>query len=276
MNRALTISTFILAAATMPLGAQGKGRGSRGVPPGQRPPAGMCRIWIQGVPPGQQPAPTDCATAERTRPANATVVYGDELNGRRNKEWDKDDKDRRKDAKREDKERRKASKHDGRDDRDDEDDDRDEEHRDADHDRDHDRDREGERDRDRDRDRDRERDRDRDRNGCIDRNRDGRCDDGAGIPSTIPNVPAGTSLPDMMGAILIGQGQRSADVSRWLGDANVRPRYTTPLAGRAPTRVTWLDSAGRILQIWTDTNADGRADRVDYYQNGRLVRSTRS
>jgi hypothetical protein len=48
------------------------------VPPGHRPPPGMCRVWIDGVPPGQQPAPTDCATAERTRPANARVIYGDQ------------------------------------------------------------------------------------------------------------------------------------------------------------------------------------------------------
>lgn len=58
------------------------GRNSQGIPPGQMPPAGMCRIWIDGVPPGRQPAPTDCATAERNRPANARVIYGDRTNGR--------------------------------------------------------------------------------------------------------------------------------------------------------------------------------------------------
>jgi hypothetical protein len=47
------------------------------VPPGQRPPAGMCRIWVDGVPPGRQPRPTDCATAERNVPPNARVIYGD-------------------------------------------------------------------------------------------------------------------------------------------------------------------------------------------------------
>ena len=46
------------------------------IPPGQLPPAGMCRIWIDGVPPGQQPAPTDCQTAVATRPANARVIFG--------------------------------------------------------------------------------------------------------------------------------------------------------------------------------------------------------
>src|SRR6188472_2411820 len=65
-------------AISVPANAQGRGRGNGGIPPGQRPPAGMCRIWIDGVPPGQQPAPTDCSTAERRRPANARVIYGDD------------------------------------------------------------------------------------------------------------------------------------------------------------------------------------------------------
>jgi hypothetical protein len=47
------------------------------VPPAYRPPAGMCRIWIEGVPAGQQPAPTDCVTAVRNRPVNGTVIFGE-------------------------------------------------------------------------------------------------------------------------------------------------------------------------------------------------------
>jgi len=51
------------------------------IPPGQLPPRGMCRVWIDGVPPGQQPAVTDCTTAERERiryGAGARVIYGDQ------------------------------------------------------------------------------------------------------------------------------------------------------------------------------------------------------
>ena len=51
-------------------------RKSDHIPPGQMPPAGMCRVWIDGVPPGQQPAPTDCQTAVATKPANARVIFG--------------------------------------------------------------------------------------------------------------------------------------------------------------------------------------------------------
>jgi hypothetical protein len=31
-----------------------------GVPPGHRPPPGLCRVWFPGVPPGRQPAPEAC------------------------------------------------------------------------------------------------------------------------------------------------------------------------------------------------------------------------
>ncbi|MFA6167763.1 MAG: hypothetical protein WC700_14175 [Gemmatimonadaceae bacterium] len=40
------------------------------------PPSGLCRLWISGVPASQQPAPTDCASAIRNRPSNASVVFG--------------------------------------------------------------------------------------------------------------------------------------------------------------------------------------------------------
>ena len=52
-------------------------RGSSRIPPGQLPPRGMCRVWIDGVPPGQQPPVTDCATAEHNRVAHSRVIYGD-------------------------------------------------------------------------------------------------------------------------------------------------------------------------------------------------------
>lgn len=48
------------------------------VPPGQRPPAGMCRVWINGVPAGRQPAVTDCVTARATAPLNSRIIYGND------------------------------------------------------------------------------------------------------------------------------------------------------------------------------------------------------
>ncbi len=65
-----------------------RGRRSSNIPPGQMPPAGMCRVWIDGVPPGHQPAPTDCQTAVANKPAHARIVWGDQTaltgNGRVN------------------------------------------------------------------------------------------------------------------------------------------------------------------------------------------------
>ena len=65
------------------------------VPPEYRPPAGMCRIWIEGVQPSQQPAPTDCVTAVRNKPSNGTVIFGDDVPKRGN---DKPKKDKKKDG----------------------------------------------------------------------------------------------------------------------------------------------------------------------------------
>lgn len=90
----LALLTAAFVATGSGLGAQGFPRGipqglprgfpsqEQGVPSSYRPPAGMCRIWIDGVPPGQQPAPTDCVTAVRNRPANGTVIFGEEVRRR--------------------------------------------------------------------------------------------------------------------------------------------------------------------------------------------------
>lgn len=62
------------------LDAQAKGK-SKEIPSGSRPPAGMCRIWLDDVPAAQQPAPTDCASAVRNRPAKGRVIFGDDYVG---------------------------------------------------------------------------------------------------------------------------------------------------------------------------------------------------
>lgn len=237
LNR-LFIAVAFAAAAASPLSAQGKGTKAGKVPPGHLPPAGMCRIWIEGVPPGQQPAPTDCASAVRNRPANARVIFGSEAERvRRKRDRDDDRHDRR-----------------GRRDRND---------KDSDSDRDTNRNKHEDSD-----DRNRRRSRDgRLDDRCIDANRDGRCDD---ISSRSPRT-----LPEMAGAILIGQGQRTQDVDRWLGSGAYTARYDALAGGSAPERVTWLNSAGQIVQVWVDNNRDGRADFVEVYRDGTRVRTFR-
>ena len=80
----LTIAIIAGAATTADAQGRGRARGTAAVPPGQHPPAGMCRIWINGVPPGRQPAPTDCETAVRNQPANSQIIWGENSRRGRN------------------------------------------------------------------------------------------------------------------------------------------------------------------------------------------------
>ena len=82
MRALMTLALVGLAAA--PLAAQGRGRNNaQGIPPGQMPRAGECRVWYEGVPPGRQPRATSCDEAERiaSRSSNARVIYGDDAYG---------------------------------------------------------------------------------------------------------------------------------------------------------------------------------------------------
>ena len=75
------VGVSLTLALASPVSAQGRGRNSnQGMPPGQMPPAGMCRVWYDGVPPGRQPRATSCNEAERiaSRDRNARVIYGDD------------------------------------------------------------------------------------------------------------------------------------------------------------------------------------------------------
>ena len=74
LSAAVVIGLVALGSASG-VGAQGK---DKEIPASSRPPAGMCRIWLENVPAAQQPAPTDCATAVRNKPAKGRVIYGDD------------------------------------------------------------------------------------------------------------------------------------------------------------------------------------------------------
>ena len=77
---AATLIVFALAAGSVDAQGRGRGANSRGIPPGQMPAAGQCRVWYDGVPPGRQPRATSCREAERVaaRDRNARVIYGDD------------------------------------------------------------------------------------------------------------------------------------------------------------------------------------------------------
>lgn len=74
----LRTALFTLALAAGVAGTARAQKGGDDVPKEFRPPAGMCRIWLDKVPARQQPAPTDCPTAVRNRPSNGRVIFGDD------------------------------------------------------------------------------------------------------------------------------------------------------------------------------------------------------
>ncbi len=75
MKQFVIVVGLTVAAA---LSAQAQATRTPEVPRDHRPPAGMCRVWLDNVPAGQQPAPTDCANAVRNRPSNGRVIFGDD------------------------------------------------------------------------------------------------------------------------------------------------------------------------------------------------------
>src|SRR5215213_490014 len=86
--RTAAMSLILLAVMAGSSEAQGNGRYGRnqGVPRGQMPPAGMCRVWYDNLPPGRQPRATSCDQAERlaSRDRNARVIYADNYGTRNN------------------------------------------------------------------------------------------------------------------------------------------------------------------------------------------------
>ena len=87
--RKAAFALILLAAAAGSSEAQVRGRGNaQGIPPGQMPRAGECRVWYDNRPAGRQPAPTNCDTAERiaSRSRDARVIYGDDRFATRNRD----------------------------------------------------------------------------------------------------------------------------------------------------------------------------------------------
>ncbi len=104
---------------------------------------------------------------------------------------------------------------------------------------------------------------------CRDLDGDGRCDDYPALAA----APLPATLPDMRAGADVRRGVGSATALRWLGTSEVIARATGAGRGGAPSRVVWLDAnTGALLQVWTDRDADGVADRVEIYRNGRRVK----
>jgi hypothetical protein len=103
---------------------------------------------------------------------------------------------------------------------------------------------------------------------CTDRDKDGRCDDLPEYASqAYPQV-----LPPMRAALDVVQGRPSTEVMQWIGTNEFVVRIPDQGRGGIPWRAIFLDAQGDLLQVWTDVNRDGRADRVEVFKNGQRVK----
>lgn len=103
---------------------------------------------------------------------------------------------------------------------------------------------------------------------CLDQDKDGRCDDLPGLASQ----PYPQVLPLMRSALDVVQGTASPEVMQWLGTNEFIVRIPEQGRGGLPWRALFLDARGELLQAWTDSNRDGRADRVEVFRNGERVK----
>lgn len=82
MKLSLAMVIGFAAVVALPQAGQAQGRSREkapdDIPVNARPPAGMCRVWLDDVPVAQQPAPTDCPTAVRNRSPKSRVIFGDD------------------------------------------------------------------------------------------------------------------------------------------------------------------------------------------------------
>jgi hypothetical protein len=77
MKRLGFVGLLLIATAGTASAQQERKPSTNDIPADQRPPKGMCRIWLKDVPPAQQPAATDCAAAVKNCPPNGRVIFGD-------------------------------------------------------------------------------------------------------------------------------------------------------------------------------------------------------
>jgi len=242
MSLILSLAAVVAAAAPADAQGRGKGKADKNVPPGQRPPAGMCRIWIDGVPPGHQPAPTDCETAVRNQPPNSRIIWGDNTTRGRNVSDVERDETRDRTRGGEGVYRRDSHGHVY-------------DPTCIDNDRNGWCDYHPEM-----------------RSGVHAGTTPGTTGGGE-TPVDRGQYPA--QLPAMTGAVLIRVGVRTTDVQQWLGGGTLRSETTDANGDGVPEQATWYDGNGTILQVWRDDDRDGRADSVEIYRNGQRVQVVR-
>lgn len=101
---------------------------------------------------------------------------------------------------------------------------------------------------------------------CLDQDKDGRCDD---LPE-FASAAYPQTLPRMRSALDVVEGRGSVEVMRWIGTNEFTVRL--PDGGGTPWRAIFLDGKNELMQVWTDRNRDGLAERVEIFRNGQRVK----
>ena len=114
-----------------------------------------------------------------------------------------------------------------------------------------------------------------DRNHPDGRYPDGRYPDGRYPDGRYPDTRYPSTLPDMIWGTIFGRGQAVNEVRRWVGAGDLHSRVNNLNRNGSPQVVSWYDAGGQILQRWVDRNRDGRADQVEIFRSGKVVRIVR-
>jgi hypothetical protein len=76
----------------------------------------------------------------------------------------------------------------------------------------------------------------------------------------------------MRSVVDVLQGRPSIEIMQWLGTNEFTVRVPDQGRGGTPWRAIFLDQRNELLQVWTDVNRDGRADRIEVFVNGQRVK----
>ena len=84
------------------------------------------------------------------------------------------------------------------------------------------------------------------------------------------------AFPRMASALALRNGRGvPADARRWLGNGPFRVELVNRDRDAVPEMAVIHSRRSNEKQIWYDRNNDGRADRITFYRNGRLVRDVK-
>ncbi len=84
------------------------------------------------------------------------------------------------------------------------------------------------------------------------------------------------AFPRMASALALRNGRGvPADARRWVGNGPFRVEIVNRDRDAVPEMAVIHSRRSNEKQIWYDRNNDGRADRITFYRNGRLVRDVK-